>query len=489
MTGELRELLLEATASVPPARLAEDTWRRGRRARRRARVRTVAAVGLVTALVAVIIPLWTGGRAPARTGDGGDWVPAELALPWMWQATVRQDPPGRASVLFGGDTIGLRGSDIFDSEGKLAVVGRGGKTRMLLYSGIDSIAAGEDVLLSPDGRRVAQSFLEDPDVSTDGLIVTDLANGRSTTVRGTSGPGCCVPVAWAPDGASILATQASEDIAWVDNRGQQRMRFVLVDLTTGTTMPLGDYQLGQYVRSASRGAFAPDGRRMAITEGTTVRLLDRAGATVWSRDLGPRRYLAGVGAFSPDGARIATVTLDGCLDGCDEAALAARRWAFGYLDARTGADVSGPGLAPVTGSAVRALGWSQGGSLVALRYTPEHDAHKTTPVGWNDTGWYETGHITLIALGPDGSVATLLDPPDGVLTMDVAADLLAAGRFGGPASSASILPARGRVLAVALIPVGCLLAVLVPVAVFVVARVRRRIRGVSPPARPAGSTR
>ena len=97
MTGDLRELLLEASAGVPPVRLAEDTWRRGRQARRRGRIRTAAAVGLVTALVAVTIPLWMGRSRPASIGDGGDSVPADLALPWMWQATEACPSPPKAA--------------------------------------------------------------------------------------------------------------------------------------------------------------------------------------------------------------------------------------------------------------------------------------------------------------------------------------------------------------------------------------------------------
>jgi hypothetical protein len=273
----------------------------------------------------------------------------------------------------------------------------------------------------------------------------------------------------------LLATQESEDIGWVDRLGMAQVRFVLLDLTSGATVPLGGYQMGQNVRSASRGAFAPDGQHMVLTEGTTVRMVDRAGTTLWSRDLGPRRYLAGVGAFTPDGSRITTVTLDGCLDGCDESALAARRWSFAYLDVSTGADVVGSSLAPVTGSAVRAIGWSQGRDLVAIKYTPETGAHKTGGAGWNDTGWWETGHIVLVGLSPGGSTVTLLDPPDGVLTMDVAADLVAAGRFGGPSSSASMFPVRGHVFAVAMIPVSCLLLVLA-MAVLLVIMARRRGR-------------
>lgn len=415
-------------------------------------------------------------RSPAAPHEPVDAVPASLDLPWHWQATVQADPPGQAAILYGGDA--LRGIDFFDAEGKLAVVGRTGATRLLLYAGVDDITAGEDVHLSPDGRRVAQAFLPDSGTSADGMIITDLETGRSVTVPGSAGPGCCTPVAWAPDGNSLLATQ-SGDLTWIDGLGMADQRFVLLDLATGTSTVLGDYQPGHYVRMASRGAFAPDGAHLVLTEGSTVRLVDRSGATRWSRDLGPRRYLAGVGAFTPDGQRIVTVTLDGCLQDCDEAALADRTWRFTYLDATTGADTTGPELAPVTGMAVRALGWIQDRELAVLRYQPARGTEKRAAEGWDDTGWWETGHITLLGLGPGLTTRTVLEPPDGVLTLDVPADLLAAGRFDGPPSHASFTPVRTGVLlgytavsSVVWLPLAVLL-VLVPTILVVRRRARR----------------
>jgi hypothetical protein len=477
MTTGLRDALVEVSESMPSARLTPDVWRRGRQARRRGLLVRAALVAVVVGVAAFLLP-WSLTRAlHQQAADGGAAVPATLSLPWMWQATVQMDPPGEASVLFGGDTIGLRGIDLFDSEGKIAVMGRGGDYRMLLYAGFDSVAAGEDVLLSPDGTRVAQQFLVGSGFDDNGgMVVVDLATGKSTQYRGGQ-PGCCAPVAWAPDGASMVATILGDSMVTDPETGIMMAphRLVLLDLRTDTIIPLGEFRPAQDVRTASRAAFSPDGKRIAVTEGTTLRLMDLRGSTLWSVDLGERRYLAGVGAFSADGTRIATVALDGCLDECDERALAERSWSVGYLDAATGRPVPGASFATVTGMAVRALGWSNGRDLVVLRYLPEAGAHKTRSQRWNDTGWYETGHITLLALAPDGSTRTLLDPPDGVLTMDVARDLLEAGRFGGPSSSASIFPARGIIWVMAP-PLACLVAVAAVVTMIIVRIVRGRRR-------------
>jgi hypothetical protein len=484
MTARLRDMLTEATETTPPVTLAADTWQRGRRARRRARTLGTAAVVAVVALLAVAIPpvVRTVATGPVDGGpaDGGASVPADVDIPWMWQATVQQDPPGAAAVLFGGDaSFGLQGTDIFDSEGKLAVVGRDGDYRMLLYAGMNSITAGDDVQLSPDGTRVAHNYVIASDISEygGGLVITDLTTGRSTFYPTPADGGvCCTPVAWAPDGRSLLARQISDAVGTAT-------RLVLFDLDNGNTKPINAYGRADHIRTASAGAFAPDGQSFVVTEGTKVRLTDRTSKTLWTADLGPRRYLAGVGAFTPDGTRITTVTLDGCLDTCDTAALAARRWTFGYLDARTGKDVAGPALPPVTGLSVRALGWSRGTELVALRYAPEVGAHKSArDQRWNDTGWDQTSHVTLVGLGPDGATRTLLDPPDGVLDMDIPRDLLEAGRFGGPSSSPSIFPARS-IIWYAAVPFGCLLLTVGTVAWLTVRAVRRSRRRWREPAR------
>jgi len=463
MTTRLREALAELGESMPTARLTPDVWRRGRQARRRGLLMRSVVAGLAILLVALALP-WAVSRsqpAPWTPADGGDAVPAKLHLPWMWQATVQMDPPGAASVLFGGDSIGLHGTDLFDSEGKLAVVGRRGDYRMLLYSGMDSIAAGESALLSPDGSRVAQEFLEGSGLNQNaGLVIIDLTTGESEGYGMTREGICCGPVAWAPDGGSLVVDILGDDLIYdqYTGIGMRPRRLALLDLATGSLTPLSEYRPAQNVRTASRAAFSPDGQLIALTEGNTVRLVDRTGSVRWSTDLGDRTHLAGVGAFTRDGAQIATVTLDGCLNECDRAALAARRWSVGFLDTRTGTPTAGPRLEPVTGMAIRALGWSQGRDLVILRYEPEQDARKTRNREWNDTGWSETGHVTLVALAPDGSTRVLIDPPDSVLTMDVAHDLLEAGRFGGPSPTAAMFPAR-RIILVAVVPVAGLLLV------------------------------
>jgi hypothetical protein len=446
VTEQLRNALVEVGDEMPPARLPADLWRQGRRARLRERLISATAVAAVVLALAVALPM-SLNTTPQQLADGGDAVPNHLYHPWMWQATVQQAPAGPASVLFSGaGSVGLRGSDIFDHEGKVAVVGRDGSYRMLLYGGRETVA-GEQVQLSPDGRYVAQDFVDDP-VITGWIVVTDLTTGRSRSFRGPDNATCCArPVAWSRDGHTLLAVSYDRGVPRtfdpVTHMGIQPARLALLDLTSGAVRTLLDLGDLNKLRTASLAAFSSDGQHIAVTVGDQIRLIDTTGTVEWTASMGPRRYLGGVGAFTPDGRRITVLTLDGCRDKCDRGALAARRWSFGYLDAATGADTTGPVPASVTAMAVRMIGWRYGTDVVALTYRPEHDA--ASQVG-NDTDFWAVGGSKLVALPADGTIEVLLDPPDEVVGMDVARDLLEAGRFGGPAREPTALPARPLIL-------------------------------------------
>ncbi|GIG86893.1 WD40 repeat domain-containing protein [Plantactinospora endophytica] len=476
MSGGLRTVLTELADQMPPASPG-NVWQAGRRMRRRDRLRLVTRLAVALVVLACLVPPVLHYRPLAEPAGGAAAVPGRVWTPWMWQGTVAQDPTGPAALLFSGDGLGLRGTDLVDHEGKVAVVGRDGSYRMLLYGGAETVA-GEEVQVSPDGRYVVQGHLAGAEQGW--LVLTDLVDGRSRTLAGPDGRACCgVPVAWAPDGAAVLAMDMPEMPVGFDpmtGMGILPTRLVLHDLTTGQSRVLVD-ELGDHekLRTASLAAFSPDGRWIAVSQGSRVSLLGRTGGVAWTRDLGPGRHLAGPGAFTPDGRQIATLTLHGCRDECDTAALAARSWQFGYLDAATGTDGTGPGFGPVTAMAVRVLGWRLGTDPVALTYRPEDGVRKSPEQSFDDTGWWEVGDATLVALRPGGGAEVLVDSPGEVLAMDVPRDLLESGRFGGPARPPAPFPARPLVL-VAVVPLGLLLiAVGVPVAVAVVRRRRHRI--------------
>jgi len=180
-------------------------------------------------------------------------------------------------------------------------------------------------------------------------------------------------------------------------------------------------------------AFSPDGRQLAIQASTTLSIVDTASGTARRLpDLAARRRLAGPGAWTPDG-RLAVVDADGCLRDCQAAALDARTWRLGYLDPQTGAETPGPAYDAVDGMVAEVLGWPAGGDAVVLTYRSSAPAGATAYEG-------DRHEPRLLALHPGGGRDRLIALPPFVDRIDVARDLVVAGRFGGPAPKPALWP-------------------------------------------------
>jgi hypothetical protein len=482
MSARIKDLLEEAGGEMTPARLPENLWYAGRRLHRRdLLLRAMASIAVVSGLFVAVPAVLQ--HAPDNQQAASDPVPAAVPgrvhLPFAWQAPVSQAPAGPATVMFSGGGT-LRGNDFLGGEDRVAVVGRNGSYRML--NGNAGATAGEDVLLSPDGRYVAQA---DNGPATDGwLLIIDLTTGKTRHLTMPGRPELSgVPVAWAPDGHSLLALRYSP--SGTTGNPTYLATFVLVNLDTGATTTLAQAGDIGSVRTASAGAFSPDGHRLALSIGRQLRLVDTAGRTLWTTELGQDRYLAGVGAFTADGGKITIATVHGCVGTCDSTQLGARRWTFGYLDATTGADATGTALAPVHAMAVRALGWSQRTELVVETYQPMPGTSTTAGTPFNDTGDGNVTAAELVALRANGHIGTLLDPPDEVAAIDVPRQLVVAGRFSG----ADVAP-RPLPVARPYIVLGGVLTALPFVAVVVVALLihthRRNRRPIPPPVSPPG---
>jgi hypothetical protein len=349
-------------------------------------------------------------------------------IPWLWQATVGQSAPGPAAVAFWTDkTI------YFESTG--VVVGRGGDYR------IQPMSVGEEAgPVSPDGRYYVR---QGPP------RLVDLDTGAQRRL-----PGSAV-LAWSPDGRQVLTVQYREDgVIEYGPDGKQlndprRADGVsVVDVATGSVHELASEHMDLY----ARGAFAPDARRIVVGTGDspnpqTLKVIDAAGGGVrWSVPLGQNRMLAGSGAWSPDGRRIALFAFTGCaaLD-CDASAVEARRWRLEFLDAETGAELPGSAI-PLAARPSRMLGWRYGIDPVVVLHEQ---------------------HTKLVAVRPDGGPELLLDLPASVTDVDVPADLVKDGRFGGASSRPDPLAARWEVY-----PVPVLLVAFT--ALFLVRRRNRR---------------
>ncbi|MEE6308796.1 hypothetical protein V1634_27480 [Plantactinospora veratri] len=351
--------------------------------------------------VAAQAPGWLAARRDAAPAE---IVPGQVRNPWLWQATVGQHPVGPASVLF--FTANTR---YLESTG--VVVGRDGGYRLL------PINVGEGHgLLSPDGRWYLRPGT--------GLLL-DLRSGDQ---RRTHRPGSR-PLAWSPDGRSVVATRNNDDQVITYGPDNQQLNdpakpddLLVVDPWSGVerVLPVGVFA------SHSAAAWSPDGSSLAVTGPVdpTAQLAEREWLTVldpisaavrWRVELGERQRLAGRAAWTPDGRRIALLTHDGCTTRCADTAETLRRsWRIEFLDATTGRPVGDP--VPVTGSATELVSW-RGADPVVERQSPEAD--------------HEKRQTALAAVTAGGPEQVLLTAPAGVSDLEVPGDLLVRAAFRG----------------------------------------------------------
>jgi hypothetical protein len=398
-----------------PARLPHDLWARGRRRRRR----RIAGAALALFAVALLLPLTvaSAGR-PEAPADGRPTVPSRVQTPLMFQATAVSSPPGAATVIVTAPG-GFGAIDMFGGyEDSALVVGTSGSYRMVRH--IDGFAAGESILLSPDGRYLAGDWAFESSwrtgVGAAATVVMDLKTGRLRTYRAGA------PIAWFPDGTRLLTTTGT---------------LQMLHLDTGAVDDLG---LRHDPTNGASVAVSPDGRQAVVQNWPRLDVLDLDTHRVHTlTDLSDRGTLAGPGAWTPDGR----IAIWRCTPTCHGAARA--DVTLTYLDAANGVEARGPSLPGVAGS--RLLGFQTDGDAIVIRFaTTDTPSRPDAP----DVTSPSTGHPEVIALRPDGRTTVLVSLPATASRVDVATDLLE--RFGAtppspPARFADWLrPQTGKLL-------------------------------------------
>ncbi len=389
-------VLRRVANQAPLIKPRPDTWARGRRRRR---LRHVTAFAGVVALVALTIASMGWSPRPQQTAPIQEQrsVPAEITLPMPWQPNLVDAPNGPASVILTGPG-GFGANDVFGYDDRAIVVGRDGLYRYV--RAINGVNAGEDLLLSPDGRYLAGGAdlegAQPTQTSADWqstASVMDLSTGEVRTYR--HGP----PVAWSPDGRLLVGIPLSLT--------SRRCPCRLLDPVSGVVTAVG-------AGGATSVAFSPDGQRMAIQVDTELKIVDLPSlADTTVADLGSGWMLAGPGAWRPDG-RIGIWRSSGCAPQCAAGVVDHR---LSLVDAESGAVYDG-GRAPVRGVSARLLGWqADDDAIVAATQT----AH--VPEGPH------AGLPQVLALDPDGGRTELITVPDGTDRIDIARDLL--DHFGG----------------------------------------------------------
>jgi len=466
----LSDVLTRIADEAHPVDVADDTWRRGVR-RRRSRVAGAVLLAVAAGLAGTLVLLNAGRGAVTRpAGSSPPVVPSTVYSPVTGEDTVTEAPPGPAAILVSGDHE-LRGSDVWGWEGRSLVVGQDGTYRLARTVGESTAGLAGGLLLSPDGRYLAgPPWMEGatwPDDGRDQTAVLDLSTGAVVQYDGGN------PVAWAPDGASILVHAYPPDGSGQPNViGSLR----LLSVRTGQVRSLPDIR-GR-MREGNVAAFSPDGTRLVLATADALYLVDPArDAVVRLAGLTARDRLAGPGAWLPDGRRIALYSMSGCTDdeSCDETGLGSREFHVRYLDADTGQPAAGPPLPPARGQAARLLGWQRDGAAVVAVYSPEAGVRMSAhDPNWSETDWWAVGGVELMRFGADGARRRLVDLPGSALFVDVPANLL--DRFGGP--SPSRLEGAARWLLALYWPAGQVAeALVVAVAGVILARwLRRRSR-------------
>ncbi len=422
---------------------------------RRRRVALVVVATLV-ALLAAIAATWLAapGLLGTWTTRGTGGVPASITTPWAWQASVQDSPPGPASLIFTGV-----GADLLaeDGPGRIAVVGSAGTYRTI-YPDHGRWTAGGNAHLSPDGRYVASPRWHGSDSE---LGITDLTTGKVRYLPVGNGGTVVAVYGWRPDGGAVA-------IGFRQGSPHGVLSLAVLDLSTGQTV-LTSAEAAPELAGDVTATFSPDGGRLAMTIGSTMGLYGVAPATdidvgtvgpLWTAILDTGQHFSGV--FTPDGRRIVLFDAPDCaLLNCP----AALTWNVSYLDSATGKGDDGPALPPFEAAAVRAVGWNETtGGLVVVRLTPYQALR---PTDRDARQIVQPGPADLYELRQGLEPRLLVDAPDGVTGLDVAADLVRAGRFGDRPSVPSLWPferlpfdpIRAAVVTAALIAAGAVVIV------------------------------
>lgn len=360
----LRELLRDLGSDHPPVRIAPDTYRRGRRARRR-------RVALGSAAGAVAVVALGSGLAPLVDPDVPGVPAGSLEQPAM--PSRIHDVPERlasheedgyrwhADVAAGELSIGTTAAVFPVNMGAvMAVSAEDGGYRGLDLPGFDEDSyfrfQGAPVALSPDGRRLAYTW--NPDViggserdgyRPSGVRVLDLATGkvRSARIRGGFGVHAHA-FSWSPDGRWLAYNLDVTTDSGGGVRGARNFRIGRLDTATWRTVEV-------------RGIPRVDTGPAVSSRGEVVTVGNGTPAT-WALGRTPvvRRIQGGEGtlgaSWSPDSRRLVTGSWEGGRIGLGSVDRG--------LDVRPVDDVDPDG-------AVRPLGWLGTDEVVLLHGTDD----------------------------------------------------------------------------------------------------------------------
>jgi hypothetical protein len=400
VTRDLREALRAEADSAPVYAVYDRAVLTARRRRHGRWTAAAAAVAVMAVLAFTALPGILAHPTAVASADAQPSLPDRLAFPPAFWPGVRSSPPGPASLIFGGQGFAVDNPKrLLDNEGDFAVVGATSDVYRVWRVTSYEAHAGEDVLLSPDGTRLAiPSGMNQP-----GPAVFDLRTGVMTRLAAFGENDYVTPMAWSPDGRTLAVQVVRPD--GVDSVG-------LVDVPAGAYQQMSEVDRSTAVRGFGI-AWAPDGLRWAYQDKGEIVVADRNLKAQARFAVPGDAWLAGKGAWTADGKSLVTVQVQD------------QQWALVERDPATGAIrgqrwvVGGADLA-----AVRLIGWAPGGEPVVVAFRAE----PTMPVTFQPETAYQAVHSLQVWRLDAAGHTVLLTAPHNLMSIDIADAVLAGGR-------------------------------------------------------------
>ncbi|GAA1368546.1 PQQ-binding-like beta-propeller repeat protein [Catellatospora chokoriensis] len=284
MTTELGRIMHDV-ADNAGMRVPSGLYARARRARRR-RLTALAAVTTLLIAGAIALPGWRPSP-PAPAEPGIDQLPTVLVSPPAGTAALSDAPLPRALALY-------VTADQFlpDENSPLTVVGSDDRYRE--YDRPEwTFASGwtNTILLSPDGRYVLMARWDSGDGTRSRLL--DITTGDVRTLDAGA------PLTWSPDGALAALVHYDGDGTSDDPVGGQ---VTVVSMPTGRKLWQVPLTPLPGVFRELRAALSPDGSMLALQQRDEVTAYHGDGTVAWRARVAGQ--LAGRAAWAPDGRRL-----------------------------------------------------------------------------------------------------------------------------------------------------------------------------------------
>lgn len=214
----LHDLLHELGDTQPPLEIDRDTFRRGRRAHRRAvLLATASALAAVAIVGGLVFGVLDSSETPPAGRAQGPAIPSHVyAVPerlvsYTDEGYTWADGLGETDLAVGRASVAL------SFPGPVVISATDGRYHLLELPGFDwrspRVTDAPTMALSPDGRRLAYSWYLDGDLMDDnhvpsGVRIVDLETGDLTSIRDDRGYGVVVAgLGWSPDGRYLVYTK------------------------------------------------------------------------------------------------------------------------------------------------------------------------------------------------------------------------------------------------------------------------------------------